>query len=56
MRGTNGPVARAGIVETSCKYSPLLSKRMGAELFLKKDYRQMTGRCGAARTTRSLSS
>jgi threonine dehydratase len=33
-------------VETSCKYSPLLSKRMGAELFLKKDYRQMTGRCG----------
>lgn len=30
-------------METSCKYSPLLSKRMGIELFLKKDYRQMTG-------------
>lgn len=35
---------RKGILETSCKYSPLLSKRMGYELFLKKDYRQMTGR------------
>ncbi|TMW66214.1 hypothetical protein Poli38472_003979 [Pythium oligandrum] len=34
---------RDGIEHTSCKYSPLLSRRMGYELYLKKDYRQMTG-------------
>ncbi|KAF1329134.1 Threonine ammonia-lyase, partial [Globisporangium splendens] len=34
---------RDGIEQTSCKYSPMLSKRMGYEIFLKKDYRQMTG-------------
>ncbi|GAB9462872.1 Threonine ammonia-lyase [Globisporangium polare] len=34
---------RDGIQQTSCKYSPTLSKRMGFEIFLKKDYRQMTG-------------
>lgn len=38
---------RDGIQQTSCKYSPTLSKRMGFEIFLKKDYRQMTGRYGA---------
>lgn len=36
---------RDGIQFTSCKLSPTLSKRMGYEIFLKKDYRQMTGRC-----------
>lgn len=35
---------RDGIQQTSCKLSPTLSKRMGYEIFLKKDYRQMTGR------------
>ncbi|ETW06106.1 hypothetical protein H310_03699 [Aphanomyces invadans] len=34
---------REGIQHTSCNYSAFLSKRMGYELFLKKDYRQMTG-------------
>ncbi|OQR82897.1 threonine dehydratase catabolic [Achlya hypogyna] len=34
---------RDGIHQTSCNYSSFLSKRMGYELFLKKDYRQMTG-------------
>jgi threonine dehydratase len=32
-----------GIQLTSCKLSPILSKRMGYELYLKKDYRQITG-------------
>ncbi|KAJ0405314.1 hypothetical protein P43SY_001073 [Pythium insidiosum] len=34
---------RDGIQQTSCKYSPMLSHNMGYELYLKKDYRQMTG-------------
>lgn len=34
---------RDGIQHTSCKISPLLSRRMGYEIYLKKDYRQMTG-------------
>ncbi|CAK4102174.1 unnamed protein product [Aphanomyces euteiches] len=34
---------KEGIHHTSCNYSAFLSKRMGYELFLKKDYRQMTG-------------
>ncbi|KUF99210.1 D-xylulose reductase A [Phytophthora nicotianae] len=34
---------RDGIQETQCEYSPLLSQRMGIDLYLKKDHRQMTG-------------
>ncbi|DAZ96283.1 TPA: hypothetical protein N0F65_008316, partial [Lagenidium giganteum] len=34
---------RDGIQQTSCKLSPLLSRAMGYEIYLKKDYRQMTG-------------
>ncbi|KAG7389937.1 hypothetical protein PHYPSEUDO_009195 [Phytophthora pseudosyringae] len=34
---------RDGIQQTQCEYSPLLSQRMGYDLYLKKDHRQMTG-------------
>ncbi|KAG2530348.1 hypothetical protein BBI17_001944 [Phytophthora kernoviae] len=34
---------RDGIQQTLCDYSPLLSQRMGYDLYLKKDHRQMTG-------------
>uniref|UniRef100_A0AAV1VD80 Tryptophan synthase beta chain-like PALP domain-containing protein n=1 Tax=Peronospora matthiolae TaxID=2874970 RepID=A0AAV1VD80_9STRA len=34
---------RDGIQQTHCEYTPLLSQRMGVELYLKKDHRQMTG-------------
>ncbi|KAG6975957.1 hypothetical protein JG688_00001880 [Phytophthora aleatoria] len=34
---------RDGIQQTQCEYSPLLSQRMGIDLYLKKDHRQMTG-------------
>lgn len=34
---------RDGIQQTMCEYSPLLSERMGYDLYLKKDHRQMTG-------------
>jgi threonine dehydratase len=34
---------REGVHQTSCNYSPFLSKVLGYELYLKKDYRQMTG-------------
>ncbi|CAH0480221.1 unnamed protein product [Peronospora belbahrii] len=34
---------RDGIRQTPCDYTPLLSQRMGVELYLKKDHQQMTG-------------
>ncbi|POM78363.1 Threonine ammonia-lyase, partial [Phytophthora palmivora] len=34
---------RDGIQQTQCEFSPLLSQRMGTDLYLKKDHRQMTG-------------
>lgn len=35
---------RDGIESTSCNYSTFLSKKLGVDMYLKKDYRQMTGR------------
>lgn len=34
------------MVLTSCKQSNFLSKRLGMDIYLKKDYRQLTGRYG----------